>query len=72
MELPHDRGHSGDREGTKCLLPSILNGEVEEGIGGGKAAFWDKRAIKQRLVVDLLGLPGDESAWIIRKGRCCM
>ena len=60
VELSHDRGHSRDRGCTERLSATVLDSEVEERIGGGETTFWDERVVKQGLVVDLLGLPGNE------------
>ena len=46
MELPHDRGHSGDRGRTERLPVVVLDSEVEERIGGGETAFRDQRAVE--------------------------
>ena len=70
MELQHNRGHSGDRGRTECLPAAVLDSEVKEHIGGGKTSFWDKRAVEQGLVIDSLGLPGNEPVWIFRRGWC--
>ena len=68
MELPHDQGHSGNRGCIKRLLAAVLDSEVEERIGDGEIAFRDERAVEQRLVIDPLGLPGNELMWIFRRG----
>ena len=70
MELPHNRGNSGDRGCTKCLPAIVLDSEVVEHIGGGETSFWDKRAIEQGLMVDMLGLPGNEPVGIFRRRWC--
>ena len=70
MELRHYRGHSGDRGHTECLPAAVLDSEVEEHILGGETAFRDKQAVEQRLVIDPLGLPGNEPMWIFRRGWC--
>ena len=64
MELSHDWGHSKNRGCTKRLPTAVLDSEVEECIGSGETAFRDERAVEQRLVIDPLGLPGNESVWI--------
>ena len=64
VELPHNRGYSGDRGSTKCLPAAVLDSEVEERIEGGETSFWDKRAVEQGLMIDPLGLPGNETMWI--------
>ena len=58
VELPHNRGYSGDKGCTKCFLVAVLDSEVEERIGGEETSFWDKRAVEQGLLIDPLGLPG--------------
>ena len=68
MELPHYRGHSGNRGCTERLQASILDIEVEECIGSGETTFRDERAVEQRLVIDPLDLPGNEPMWIFRRG----
>ena len=70
MELPHNRGHSGDRGPIECLPAAVLDSEVKEHIGGRETSFWDKRAVEQGLVIDSLGLPGNEPEWIFRRGWC--
>ena len=70
MELPHNRGNSGDRGCIKCLPAVVLDSEVVERIGGGETSFWDKRAIEQGLMVDMLGLPGNEHVGIFQRRWC--
>ena len=70
MELPHDRGHFEDRGHTEHFLVAVLDSKVEERIGGGETSFWDERAVEQGLVIDPLGLPGNEPVWIFRRGWC--
>ena len=69
---PARPGLLGDRGGTKCFPTTVLYGLIEECIGSGKTSFWNKGPVDQRLVIDSLGLPRDESARIIRGGRCCV
>ena len=54
----------------ECLPAAVLDSEVEERIGGGETSFWDKRVVGQGLVIDLLGLLGNEPVWIFRRGWC--
>ena len=68
MELPHYRGHSGNRGRIKLLPSMVLDIEVEECIGSGETAFRDERAVEQQLVVDPFGLTGNEPMWIFRRG----
>ena len=70
MELPDNWGYSGDRGCTECLPTAVLDSEVEEHIRGGETSFWDKREVEQGLVIDPLGLPGNELVWIFRRGWC--
>ena len=67
MELPHDRGHSGNRGCTKHLLATVLDSEVKEYIGSEETVFRDERTVEQLLVIDPLGLPGNESMLIFRR-----
>ena len=46
VETSHDWGHFGNRGRTCCLPSVVLDGEVEERIGGGETAFWDERAVE--------------------------
>ena len=46
IELPHDRGHSGNRGCIEHLPTAVLDSEVEEHIGGGEPAFRDERAVE--------------------------
>ena len=46
VETSHDWGHFGNRGRTYCLPSAVLDGEVEERIGGGETAFWDERAVE--------------------------
>ena len=71
VELLHYRGHSKDKGLTECLPTAILDSEVEECSGGWETAFRDERAVEQRLMIDLLGLPGNKPMWIFRRGWCC-
>ena len=68
MELPHNWGYSGDRGFIEGLSVVVLDSEVEERIRGGENSFWDKRAVKQGLVIDPLGLPGNEPMWLFWRG----
>ena len=70
MELLHDRGHSGNKGCTKRLLATVLDSKVEECFGSGEITFWDERTIEQQLVIDPLGLPGNEYVWIFRRRWC--
>ena len=72
MELPHNRGHSGDRGRTKRLATTVLDSRVEERIRGRETSFWDERAVEQGLVIDPLGLPGNEPVWIFRRGGAAL
>ena len=47
VELPHYRGHSGNRGRTQCLPYAALDGEVEECIRCGEIAFRDERAVEK-------------------------
>ena len=60
MELPHDRGHSGDRGRIERLPAAVLDIKVEEHIEGGGTLFWDECAVEQGLEIDPLDLPGNE------------
>ena len=60
VKLLHDRGHFWNRGCTKCWPTTVLDSEVEECIGSGETVFWDERAVEQRLVIDPLGLLGNE------------
>ena len=42
VELPHERGHFGNKGCTKCLPAKVLDSEVEERIGGGETVFRDE------------------------------
>ena len=64
VEVPYYLGHSGNRGCTKRLPAVVLDSEFEECIGGGEIAFRDERAVEQRLVIDPLGLLGNEPMWI--------
>ena len=68
VEFPHNWGHSGDKGCTECLPAAVLDDEVEEHIRGWKTSFWDKREVEQGLVVDSLGLLGNEPVGILRGG----
>ena len=70
MELPHDRGYSGDKGYIERLPAAVLDSEVEEHIGGGETVFRDERAVEQGLVVDPPGLSKNEPMWIFRRGWC--
>ena len=62
------------------MLAAVLDGEVEEYIRSGETAFWDERAVEKRLMIDSLGLPGNELMWIegggaaleVEPDRCCL
>ena len=60
MELPHDEGHSRDRGHTERLPAVVLDGKVEEYIGGGETLFWDELATEQGLVIESLGAASRE------------
>ena len=70
MELPHDRGHYWNRGCTELLPAVVLDSGVEERVGGGEPVFRDERAVEQGLLVDSLGLQGNESVWIFRRRWC--
>ena len=72
VELPHDWGHLWNKGCTERLPAAVLDSEVEECIGGEELAFRDERAVEQGLVVDPLGLPGNESIWIFQMRWCCL
>ena len=54
----------------ECLPAAVLDSEVEERIGCGETSFWEKRVVEHGLVIDLLGLLGNELVWIFRRGWC--
>ena len=64
VELPHCRCRPRNKGRTKSLSAAVLNSEVEERISGGETAFWDERAVEQRLLLDSLGLLRNERMWI--------
>ena len=68
MELSHNRGYTRDRGCTDCLPAVVLDSKVEEHIGGGETSFWDKRAVEKGLMINPLGLPGNEPVWIFLRG----
>ena len=70
MEFSHNQGYSRDKGCTKCFPAAVLDDEVEEHIRGWKTLLRDKRAVEQGLMIDSLGLPGNELVWILRRGWC--